>query len=579
MPVPANRRTPPGAGAAAPTTAARPPSGLPPRQGSSGSTGAQPSARPATSGPDTDANAETLPRRSRAERRREGLLPAGEDPLLRRLPGTPPRPAPSTPPGGGRRRSDQSGGTDVPAPGSGVPTSVRPAVGRRPVPGWGAGTATPGSAAPAPRLHDSGPQPVVRAGRASWPTENPLDRSAPATSSAPSWTPPPAPPTPPDGRGPATSFAPVAGPPSAPLTSLAPVAGPPSAPLTSLAPVAGPPSAPLTSLGPATSFDPISPPPVSPRTGERPTPGPGRRTGDGIRSGSFPAQPAAWVPATVVPAAPRHDEYDAPRYDHPRHDAPHRDAPHRDAPHRDAPHRDAARHDAPTPVPGPASGPVGGRAAARLERQAAEAAARKAGRHGGAAAGPSPAAPRRSAVAEREGERTGAPRRAVQLMLAMVIVSLVVLGVWSFTSPRTDEVSSGTPAEATEQVAAEPSADAPAEAAPPADVVPSAAAVPPGPVRAPVTVLNSTRITGLAASIAEQIGAGGWQTLEPATYEAADVAVTTVFYTEGDAVQQAAAEQLIAQFPDVIGPAPRFFEVPGVPDPGLVVVATGNWQP
>jgi hypothetical protein len=104
-------------------------------------------------------------------------------------------------------------------------------------------------------------------------------------------------------------------------------------------------------------------------------------------------------------------------------------------------------------------------------------------------------------------------------------------------------------------------------------------AAPADPVRAPVTVVNGTRITGLAADIAEQIGAGGWVTLEPATYEVTDVSITTVYYTEGDAVQQAAAAELIAQFPDISGPAPRFFEVPGVPTPGLVVVATGNWRP
>jgi hypothetical protein len=103
--------------------------------------------------------------------------------------------------------------------------------------------------------------------------------------------------------------------------------------------------------------------------------------------------------------------------------------------------------------------------------------------------------------------------------------------------------------------------------------------VPPGPARAPVTVLNATKITGLAASVAERFAAGGWTTLEPDTIEAADVAITTVYYTEGDTVQQAAAEQLVAEFPDVTGPAARFFEVPGVADPGLVVVLTGNWQP
>jgi hypothetical protein len=94
-----------------------------------------------------------------------------------------------------------------------------------------------------------------------------------------------------------------------------------------------------------------------------------------------------------------------------------------------------------------------------------------------------------------------------------------------------------------------------------------------------VTVVNGTQISGLAGAIAEQVAAGGWQTLEPVTVEVADVAITTVYYTEGDAGQQAAAAELIAQFPDISGPAPRFFEVPGVPTPGLVVVATGNWRP
>jgi hypothetical protein len=162
----------------------------------------------------------------------------------------------------------------------------------------------------------------------------------------------------------------------------------------------------------------------------------------------------------------------------------------------------------------------------------------------------------------------------------MVVVALVVLGVWTFTTPRAQVASSASPAGTSEQVvSAEPSVDAPVEAAPSAEVVPSAVALPPGPVRAPVTVLNTTSVTGLAGAIAEQFAAGGWETLQPASYDAADVAITTVFYTEGDAVQQAAAAELVAQFPDVSGPAPRFFEVPGVADPGLVVVATGNWQP
>ena len=87
-------------------------------------------------------------------------------------------------------------------------------------------------------------------------------------------------------------------------------------------------------------------------------------------------------------------------------------------------------------------------------------------------------------------------------------------------------------------------------------------------------------VAGLAqAAVAGQFAAGGWQTLEPGTINAADVAITTVYYTEGDLVQQQAATQLAEQFPDVTGPVARYFDVPDQPSPGLVVVATGNWQP
>jgi hypothetical protein len=36
---------------------------------------------------------------------------------------------------------------------------------------------------------------------------------------------------------------------------------------------------------------------------------------------------------------------------------------------------------------------------------------------------------------------------------------------------------------------------------------------------------------------------------------------------------------LVTQFPQLHGPAPRFFDVPGNASPGLVVVATGEWKP
>ena len=105
------------------------------------------------------------------------------------------------------------------------------------------------------------------------------------------------------------------------------------------------------------------------------------------------------------------------------------------------------------------------------------------------------------------------------------------------------------------------------------------AAAPVGPVFAPITVLNSTSINGLAGDIGDAFTAAGWDVTGTGKSPVEDVATTTVYYTEGDTTQQQAAGQLAEQFPDVTGPVARYFDVPGVPAPGLVVVATGNWQP
>ena len=75
-------------------------------------------------------------------------------------------------------------------------------------------------------------------------------------------------------------------------------------------------------------------------------------------------------------------------------------------------------------------------------------------------------------------------------------------------------------------------------------------------------------------------GAEDWETGKPGGYPNDDVAADTVFYTKGDDEQRTAAEQLIEQFPQLQGPAARFFEVPDDVDaPGLVVVLTGDWTP
>jgi LytR cell envelope-related transcriptional attenuator len=222
------------------------------------------------------------------------------------------------------------------------------------------------------------------------------------------------------------------------------------------------------------------------------------------------------------------------------------------------------------PPTGPSTGVVGGRAAFRAERQAAEIERRKAARRTGG-----------STAARLDGDpgrRGGGVRRAAAGLLAVAVVALLVLGVYSFMGGDAQEASDTTPAPSP-STSATPSAP-PSGALPPLEVEPlpadeGAAA----PVQLPVTVLNATQVQGLAARVADEIATQGWESPGVGAYTGGDVAATTVFYTPGDETQRRSAELLIEQFPDIRGPAERFFEVPDVAAPGLVLVATGEWQP
>lgn len=207
------------------------------------------------------------------------------------------------------------------------------------------------------------------------------------------------------------------------------------------------------------------------------------------------------------------------------------------------------------------TGVVGGRAAFRAERQAAEAERLRAVR-----------------AARQEERRTTGVRRAAVALLAVAVVALVVLGVYSFTSPEAQEAARDTP---TEPSATAPAPAVPSSALPPLEVqpLPPVDAAPATPVRVPVTVLNATGVSGLAGDIAAQLTSGGWESAGVGQYGGADVATTTVYYTNGDQAQYDAAVQLVQQFPQISGPALRFFEVPDVATPGLVVVTTGEWLP
>jgi hypothetical protein len=467
----------------------------------------------------------TLPRTSRADRRREGLLASGEDPMLRR---PPVRPSGGPPPGGGRRRTD-SDPTAAPgrppqtgerrqAPAAQSPARPAPAPQSpaRPAP------AAPTSGRPSPRPATSGPMTaaaapaVAAAGRPARPSPRRDDASAPVRGATPA--------------GASTADRAVA-PHTTGMPSWAAEPAPPHDVTQRVSGVAPAESAWGAPAGPAAA----APAPARvPRTPAGP-----------VRSGPPSTPPAARGVPTPAP---------------------------RVVPERGAP--DAAREQAPARKA--VDVPVGGRAAARLERQAAEAARKKSGRRSVPPArpdGPAGSGPGRDADPATKPQRV--PRRALQGLIALVVIAVAVLGFWSFTAPDTAETSAQSPVSSSAPVSTPAPEPVQESVAPSAEVTPTPAA----PVRAPITVLNSTNITGLAGDIGDQFTNGGWEVTSTGPSPVEDVATTTVYFTEGDSVQQQAAAQLIEQFPDVSGPVPRYFELSDTPNPGLVVVATGNWQP
>jgi hypothetical protein len=243
---------------------------------------------------------------------------------------------------------------------------------------------------------------------------------------------------------------------------------------------------------------------------------------------------------------------------------------------RDGWTRDRAPEPPIGPGTGPSTGVVGNRAGMRAERQAREAERhameverRKAARRAGV-----------SRAALRAADEHDAPprrRRTAVLVLAAVVVALVVLGAYSFMSPAAQEAGSTSAPTTTSAPATVPPATG---ALPPLSVepLPSVADVPTTEVRVPVTVLNATGVNGLAAQVAAQLGEQGWTSAGVGTYDGGDIAATTVFVTEGDEEQRQSAVQLLDAFPAVaLGPTPRFFEVPGTADPGIVLVVAGEW--
>ncbi|MGY1739203.1 MULTISPECIES: LytR C-terminal domain-containing protein [unclassified Blastococcus] len=500
--------------------------------------------------PEDPADHPTTPGRSRADRRREGLLEAGIDPGRRPPravrpgapePGRPAAAAPSRPPADRSTAAAPAAATARPRPvDPPVPAGARPPAAPVAVPA--AATAAARVAAPAPQAPAAaGPRTTVAPFQAvptPAATEHP---SAPLPDvSAPGWDrawldePALAPEVPPT-VVPAAPARPAAEPSWAPATPATPAAAPNGNPAyRDWTRPSGSGAAPSTtaiperevSRGRAQAAAPEAPPTEVPDTGayaerfpEAQTgDGAGDRAGAGVRDRADDEPPAAQGPAS-----------------------------------------------------GSQTGVVGGRAAFREERRAAEEQRRREARRNGVAHVRTPV------PGTEDDEPRPARRRTVGALVAVVVVALLVLGVYSFTGPETQEAG-----DSRDQAA--PTASAPVQtsgALPPLEVEPLTpeGEVPATPVRLPVTVLNATQVTGLAGRIADVLAADGWPTADTGAYDGGDVPVTTVYYPPGDEAGRQSAQQMVEAHPEVVALAERFFEVPGAAADGLVVVAAGDWQP
>lgn len=99
----------------------------------------------------------------------------------------------------------------------------------------------------------------------------------------------------------------------------------------------------------------------------------------------------------------------------------------------------------------------------------------------------------------------------------------------------------------------------------------------PTPTLLPVTVVNNSTLDGLAALVAGVLETNGWEIETLLNYSETQIDATTAFYTPGDAAQEAAAQSMIAQFPEIAGGAePRF---DGLAGEGLTLAVVGDWVP
>ena len=173
-----------------------------------------------------------------------------------------------------------------------------------------------------------------------------------------------------------------------------------------------------------------------------------------------------------------------------------------------------------------------------------------------------------------------AVRSAFGAVLAVALVAGGILALQKLVPPERDSPAVvADPNDTFTLPGASPTAAPPsspsATAKPSPSVTPSATSAPvtspTAAARPAITVLNNSRVTGLAAKAARDFERGGWRiagtgNLRGRTPE------TTVYYSPG---QQAAAAELRRQFPAVKAMAPRYAGLPG--GSGLTVVVTRDY--
>jgi len=197
---------------------------------------------------------------------------------------------------------------------------------------------------------------------------------------------------------------------------------------------------------------------------------------------------------------------------------------------------------------------------------------------------PRPAAPtshRKTRSGSELARRLAPPLAAVAAVVVVILLLLVLNSRPSASGPAPGAVAqpptsatsaplSSPPILTTTSPSAVPSATPVATVPvnqPPATQPPATAA----PAHPPVTVLNNSRRSGLAAHVAAEVRAKGWSVAKTGNFRGR-IVETTLYYAPG---QGAAATALAHQMPQIRRVAPRFA---GLPGSGLTLVVTRDWS-